>query len=271
LFSGREYLRKGNASQPTANANLDLANNAPKVAKEINYHSFKGYIHSESGNYFIRLKKVNFTSQYAAEAYVANKILQILPTIKRVSQPTIDVSDTLSLLTTVDLNFSQERSSTGGIAHFATTNYIFSLISQKTGKALYQTSYKKTNQGLLAKGFSTQEEAALDVFEKSLNQFLNQFIIGNFPISANILQVTETDKKKTEARFVKISVGRNQGIYTGFEFIIPELNSDSNKEDLVVKEVFQDYSICKVVANEKKLLDLVSNGNIIKVKTKYRP
>ncbi|HYD90508.1 MAG TPA: hypothetical protein VEA37_03355, partial [Flavobacterium sp.] len=108
-------------------------------------------------------------------------------------------------------------------------------------------------------------------FEKSLNQFLNQFIIGNFPINATITEVTETSRKKDEAKFVKIDVGRNHGIYTGFEFLIPELNTDTKKGDLVVKEVYDTYSICKVAENEKKVLELFNAGQKIKVKTKYKP
>lgn len=273
-WDGTKFSRVNSGNTQTNNNNNQQASNTttpPQAPKEISYNSFRGFITGESENYTVRFKKVNFTGQFSAEAYIANKILEILPTIKRISQPETNVSDTLNLFATVDLSFSQEKSLNGSTAHFAYSNYTFSLTSSKTGKTLYQTSYSKSNQGLLAKGFSTQEQAALDVFEKSLNQFLNQFIIGNFPINATITEVTETSRKKDEAKFVKIDVGRNQGIYTGFEFLIPELNTDTKKGDLVVKEVYDTYSICKVAENEKKVLELFNAGQKIKVKTKYKP
>ncbi len=237
--------------------------------KEIDYNTFKGYVITEKGNYHIKLVNVSVFGELTSSTFISNKILEILPTLNRISQPQSDVIDTLKFVTNVTLSFSEENSGNGAKAYFANVYYDFVLVSFKSVQIVYINGYSKANTCLLARGFSTKSLAATDVFEKSLNKSLNQFFIGNFPITGNILEITETNRKKDEAKSVKINVGSSSGIAEGYSFLITDYNS--GKADLIVKEVFENYSLCKVTENEKTILQDINSGKKLKIKTIYKP
>lgn len=262
------YTSNATGNTNDGNAKTDDINNN-RVSP--NYNSFNGFFIYDSTGYYVKLQKVNFTGKYFSKPQFENKLLQILPSIKRISQPQKEIQDTLNLVVNLSVSVADEKSFNGNTSYFAYCNYQFILYSSKTKAAVWKNNYNKSNQGLLSKGFASPDDAVNDAIETSLNQYLNQFIIGNFPISGIITEVTEVSKKKDEAKFVRINVGSNFGILPNYEFIVPEFNDDFKKGNLLVKEVYENYSICKVLDNEEKLLELFNSRKPIKIITKYKP
>ena len=238
------------------------------VNKPVDISAFNGYMLTENGNYFLNVQNITVGDELQNTSEIKNKILTVLSALKIISQPKAAVDDTLSLVSRID--FSYGIYSNTNSSYFANCVIYYSLVSKKNGNVLFQNTYKPGNFRLLSQGFSSKLEAQRDIINREINQTLNQFFIGNFPITAEIIEITEKNRKEDEAKFVKINVGRNKGIFTGFEFIIPELNKNYKKGDLSVTEVFEDYSICKVKNLEKEILSLKGSGKQIKVVTKYK-
>lgn len=240
------------------------------MPKEVNLASFRGFLIDEQSRYAIQIKSVVVNDELNRKAVIQSKIIEYLQKLKRLNQPPSNINDTLNF--TAEINFSYRNLfANGANVYFADYTLIFKMSESKNSATLFQNTYNGTNYSLLAKGFNSKLEAENNIIFVELEQVLSQFIIGNFPIKATITEVIETSRKKDEAKIVKIDVGRDQGIYIGFEFLISELNSEAKKGDLVVKEVYDTYSICKVAENEKKVLELFNTGQKIKVKTKYKP
>lgn len=256
-----------NKSQASENTYSSKVNSAPT---EIIYDSFKGYLNNDNENYFVRLKQVKLEGGLKNNSLLQNKILEVLPDIKRISQPQCAVNDTLNLNTSFAFSYRNFSSSTMPL-FFADYVMEYTLVSSKTRSILFQNTYKGTNYKVLSYGFASEADAANNIINTQINQTLNQFFLGNYPIIADITDVTEMNRKKDEAKFVKINVGRNQGIFTGFEFIIPGINNDDKKGDISATEVFEDYSICKVLNSAKDILRVVvTEQKKLKVKTKYK-
>ncbi len=82
---------------------------------------------------------------------------------------------------------------------------------------------------------------------------------------------TEKNKKQDEAKVVKINLGRKDGLFIGYDFIVIDINTNSSKSDIVASEVFENYSLCKVHENKKRILDDFTAGKKLKIKTSYKP
>ena len=267
FWDGKKFIRESNTiikSNQISNGSTVI------IPTEINFDSFKGYLNNDNENYFVRLKQVNLEGQLKTNSQIHNKILEILAKIKRISQPQCAVNDTLNLNTSFAFSY-RNFSSSAMASFFADYTIEYTLVSSKSRNIVFQNIYKGTNYKLLTNGFASEADAAKDIINTQINQTLNQFFLGNYPIVADITDVTELNRKKDEAKFVKINVGASQGIFPGFEFIILGINKNDKKGDISVTEVFEDYSICKVLTSAKDILRTVSTEQQkLKVKTKYK-
>lgn len=257
------------ASPGSEVSNSNTNNQSTIDNKPVDFSKYSGYLTTNKGNYYIKVNSVNVIDELNNLSEIKSIFLTNLFSLKSISQPSTIVSDTLMVNASINLTYRNYSTNTF-VAYFADCIFDYSLTSIHSGQTVFQNNYKKTNYSLLAKGFNSKIDAERALINSELKQTFNQFIIGNFPITADITEIVEKNRKQDEAKIVKINVGRNKGVFVGFEFVIPELNKNEKNGDISVTEVFEDYSICKVKNFEKEILERNKSGGKISVKTKYK-
>lgn len=257
-----------NPDQATSKKETPIINNL------VDYKIFKGYLISDPLKANIRISNIRINDELNNISETKKIILESFQQMRRLEYKNIYGSllfnDTLSF--EIIANFSYRNySSNGSLVHFADCMLEIKLINETLPSMTKQNIYKLSNYSLLSKGFSSPIEANRNLLAENFNQTLSQFIIGNFPLQGEIIEVVEKNSKQTEAKIVKIDAGRRDGIFNGYSFFITNKGSQSNKADIVVKETFEDYSLCKVIENEKLILENYQLGKKLYVKTIYSP
>jgi hypothetical protein len=91
-----------------------------------------------------------------------------------------------------------------------------------------------------------------------------------FPVTGKITAITDASKKG-EPKKVKISAGINQGVMKDYKFRIIDSTHKKDEYDLVIDQLFDDYSICTVKNNESLIADGFKTNNKIWVTTNLNP
>jgi len=243
----------------------------PIINTPVDLTKFKGVFNYDGKSYDILIDKLAITDETNNISEAQEKILSHVAKVPRMSKPSNSSSiNSYSLSTTAILNYSNFSNNPASPKYFAYCNFTIS-IKDKSKKVLFENSYKLSNYKLLSRGYETMLAASKNLTDNEYVKAFNQFFIGNFPLSGDIIEITETSKKRDAAKMVKINLGRLDGVNDGYQFVISAILPSSDKGDIEVKEIFDSYSLCKAINNEKKILELSSSGNPIKIKTKYKP
>ncbi|HYD21308.1 MAG TPA: hypothetical protein VEB40_07540 [Flavipsychrobacter sp.] len=224
------------------------------------------YIEMENETYYVSLQDIQVSDELSNTSEVQATIINILSGSKRFSANSArPITDTLYATSMVSFSYGSPIIDTKLFTSDCDVEIVFT--SKKSGNVLYKNSYHKTGNSA---GFSSKLAAERAIIATDLKQIFYQFIVGNFPISGEITEVIEKSRKQDEAKIVKINVGSNHGVSESFRFYL----KDSEKQaeyDVVVQKVFEDHSICKVNNSQKKILDLTTANQKIKVETRYKP
>ncbi len=247
------------------NNSVALFDNIPPV----NLSIITGHIISEDKSYAMRVQKIEVTNSTTSVSYVQSKMINFLGKIKILERVTANIADSLQLIAKVRFS-SRDYSTNNKLSFFTDGIFELSMQNSRTKQIVFINNYKLSNFSLLASSYLSKQESESEFIDKQLLPTLGQYIVGNFPITGNISEIIEKNHKNEEAKLVKINVGSNQGVLNGFEFYFPDLGSGKNS-DLVVKEIYPDYSICKVKNNGQKIIAANFPGQNLKVKTVYHP
>jgi hypothetical protein len=244
----------------------------PIVNKPIDLSSFIGYVVFNNTSYAIKINEIKVYDEQNNIAEAQAKILRYLSMLKRLSQEnmrTLSVSDTLELNITLSF-FYRNYSTASYLSYFADCDFKISLRSKKSAIEIFKVK-SLSNYSLLAKGYSSKIDANRNLIQSDFQQTVGEFIYGNFPVNGEIIEIIETNRKKDEAKSVKINIGFQNGILDGLTLIIADNNSSSSKPDLIVEAVFDNYAICKVLRNSKKIVEEMTAGKKISIKTSIKP
>jgi hypothetical protein len=255
--SGRDAQTASDAT-PASNVSVDVS-------------KYAGIIYGSSNVYYFKISDIQAYDELNNNSEIKSKILDVLSQIKRISHTVPDgPMDTLTFNANLGMSY-REYPRNGSTTFFADCVFDMSFTDTKTHQQLFHNSYKATNYNILSAGYASKLDAGRNLISNKLLQPLSQFIVGNFPLTGEITDIIEKNKKQDEAKAVKINIGRNQGVLIGYGFYISSINQNTTKSDLIVKEAYDDYSICKVVNNEKEILQLKSTAQKLKVQSIYRP
>jgi hypothetical protein len=275
LFLNGSIFHRVGTSKNTVINNVQQTNTytpPPVINKPVDYKSYTGYLNFDNTGLIIRIANISVDDEEGNISEAQTKILETLIDMKRLKKEnpsSFSSTDTLKMF--VSMKFSYRyRSTVSGIGYFA--DCIIGIhLKNKTSTLTYKNIYTLSNYGILARGFASKLDANRSLIINDFNQTLSQYIIGNFPLSGEIIEVTEKNKKQDEAKMVKINLGRKDGLFVGCSFIVTDFSSSSTKPDIVAKEVFDDYSLCKVQENDKKILENLIAGKKLKIRTTYKP
>lgn len=89
-----------------------------------------------------------------------------------------------------------------------------------------------------------------------LARLLINFFVDSFPITGEIIEILKIKKSQNEAKKVKRNIGQADGVLEEFEFSVG-LGYDE-RGDLAVKEAIENFSICKVFRQDKKIMQLLT-------------
>lgn len=244
---------------------------APVSTASVDLSKYAGIIYEGSNVYYFKISDIQVYDELNNNSEIKSNVLDVLSQIKRISHTVADgLMDTLTFNASIGMSY-REYPRNGSTTFFADCVFDMSFTDVKTHQQLFHNSYKATNYNILSAGYPSKLDAGRNLIANNLLQPLSQFIVGNFPLTGEITDIIEKNRKQDEAKTVKINVGRNQGVFIGFGFFVSSINQNATKSDLTVKEAYDDYSICKVENNEKEILQLSNTGQKLKVQTIYKP
>ncbi|WP_143065555.1 hypothetical protein [Mucilaginibacter sp. OK283] len=245
---------------------------APAVsytAPPVNLTNVLGRMIADEKNYIVKVKSIDVTDAATNANYVISKLVKFLANDKILDRTLEGLADTLKLVAKVNLS-SRDYSTNTKLAFFTDAVVELSFLNTKTNQTSCFNSFKLTNFSLLATAYSSKQESENAFVNSELIPTIGIYLIGSFPITGSITEITERNSKKDEAKLVKINIGRNQGLMDNFELYLPDVGRTKNF-DLIIKELYPDYAICKVKNNSKTIATTVDMGKIVKVKTYYLP
>lgn len=259
-----EYAQNNSEQQKASVPVIKIINNP------VGYKIFKGYLSTGSSNLVIKISNIRISDELNNISEAQTKILESLSKMRRLQKPNWEPNNTSvdTLLLEVNAEFTYRNYSSSALAsYFVDCKMELRLLNSKNS-LLYNNNYKLSNYKLISNGFASPLDANKNLIASNdFNQSLSQFITGNFPLTGEIIEVIE--KKKSEAKTVKINIGRSSGIFVGYNFLISDYNSTD--ADIKVVEVFDDYCLCKVSENAKKILQDITLGKKLKIITPYKP
>lgn len=241
----------------------------PIVNIPVDVRKYIGKLTTETNKYVLKIEALEIFDELGNNSEISNTILKVLSDLKFVSKTFNDPADTISLIAIIRLRYIT-NSVNGTDFFFTDGKFQYSLINSKNGNLICNNNYEESNFSKYSNGFSSKLSSARNLISNRINQSLHQFFIGNFPITGQITEITKKNRKETEAKFVRINLGKDIGIFPNYEFILKDLNSNSLKGDIQVTEVFENYSLCKVLNFEKEICDMIKSGKAVLVKTKYK-
>lgn len=257
--NNEDQVNKINTSQSFGNSEFD-------------YKSFYGFLHTVDGDYYLRINGIDVLDESNNEYQAKKKVFDFLNTLTKagfIKKNSVLVKDTLDLNVKISFSYRSYNMKTY-ISYFADCSLGLGL-ANKSESVNSSKIYSISNYGLLKRGFASKIEANKDLIDKNFYEPIFIFFAANFPFYGEIMEVTERNKKEDEAKSVKINLGKQDGMVTGVSFYVLDINNGSEKPDLIVTEVFQDYSICKVKENEKSILSKSNAGLKLKIKSTYKP
>lgn len=275
LFLKGSLFHRVGLSKNNVTNNAQQVNNISaksEMNKPVDYKSYTGYLTFNNTGIIIKIENISVDDGEGNVSEAQKKVLEILTNMVRLEKGNLSnfsSSDTLNMIVSINFTY-RNRSTSTGINYFSDCVIVIAL-KNITSTITYKNIYALTNYGLLARGFATKLDANRSLIANNFSQPLYQFIIGNFPITGEIIEVTEKNKKQDEAKMVKINLGSKDGLFDGCSFAVTDLGSSSTKADIIVKEIFDNYAICKVRDNEKRILESIGEGKKLKIKTIYKP
>ncbi len=274
LLAGRyEYLKQGGAQTNTNSQNnqpqTQVVNNnvtASKAVRNFNYDNLNGFLINNSDTLIVKIKRFNITDErnfnYEIQEQFSNSLYA-----KRVKFGTIQNStkkyDTLSIKGLGAVRYVEHEDR--GQKYY---DAIFDYEIQTYKNDVFQKTYRKQeilNSNVL-KIYYSKDAIARDFIHK-LDGSFQTILYVIYPIEGEIVEITDRNKKSTEAKKVKINVGSNVGLGKNYNlFIVPY---GENKVALQVVEVYDEYSICKVLNYDKEINTDFGSKKLV-VKTIYK-
>jgi hypothetical protein len=124
-------------------------------------------------------------------------------------------------------------------------------------------------ESALGGGYMSKQGAFDALLPQIDNAFYQQFY-SLFPVNGRVTEITDVSKKG-DPKKVKISSGINQGVMKDFKFRINDNNRKKEDYDLIVDQLFDDYSICTVKNNESLIADRFKSNDKVWITTNLKP
>jgi hypothetical protein len=192
----------------------------PVVNEVVNLSKFKGLFSVDNKNYAIKMADIKIQDEQNNISEFQKKVLEVFSSITRLSNPTLpNANENLELFVDAKVAYKQMIRNEAP-AYFSTAVVNISVQNPKDKSIVYTNSYPISNYSILFKGSPTKIEANRDLIAYYQKEPIQQFVIGNFPIQGEIVEIIEKNKKGDEARLVKINRGSNDGVNEGYEFRI---------------------------------------------------
>lgn len=235
-------------------------------AKQIDYTQKSRFVKFRNGR--VNISSITITDELNNIRHIQTLVMDAftsMPLLEDHNRNTI--TEDYEIVANIEMSYPSVNLSNGTRGFFASAVMRFELFNAQERKLLAQFNMSKTNRTLLGKPFAQKLEAQQDLLTNEVKSGLYTVFYKAFPVSAIITDVTDTKKKGEEAKHVKINVGNDLGILTGFLFKLAD--DSSNSVALQVIGTTAKTATCKVLKYEKELMEKFKSNTEIKVLTAY--